>query len=104
MADYNLPPSADLPEDDDLFGPSYPEGFVPQNAKENGQSTRRLELVKSGHRYVFRYCQGDESQFLASLMEMARDPQNPLDMFDAAILSHQLGVRLAKQMEQILKA
>ncbi len=64
---------------------------------------RELELLKNGHRYVFRYEPGEESKLLSSLLEMAQDPAFPLDMFDAAILSHQIGQRLAEQLGEMLK-
>jgi hypothetical protein len=64
---------------------------------------RQVVLVKDGQRFVFRYEQGEESKVLASLMQMAKDPDNQLDWFDAAVLSHQMGRRMSKRLEQLLK-
>jgi hypothetical protein len=37
-------------------------------------------------------------------MEKAQDPKSPLDWFDAAVLSHQMGHRMASEMQHLLKA
>lgn len=64
---------------------------------------RQVVLVKHGQRYVFRYTPGQETKLIQGLVEMAGDPQSQLDWFDAAVLSHQMGQRLSKQLENILK-
>lgn len=71
-------------------------------AASDGDETR-LELVKNGHRYVFSYAQGEESKLLASVLDMARDPEYPLDMFDAALLSHQIGRSMAQQLRDLVR-
>ena len=65
---------------------------------------RQLTLVKKGQYYLFRYAPGDESQMLEALMGKAQDPRCPLDWFDAAVLSHQMGHRMANEMQALLKA
>lgn len=65
---------------------------------------RQLVLVKQGQRYIFRYAPGDEAQMLESLIELARDPESELTWFDAAVLSHQMGQRLGKQLDHYLKS
>lgn len=67
-----------------------------------GESQRQLALVKNGHRYVFHYSAGQESELLERLSSMARDPACKLEMFDAAVLSHQVGQRLGQQIDQII--
>ena len=52
-------------------------------------------------RYVFRCARGEESQLLDQLIEMARDPGSDLEWFDAAMLSHQLGARMADQLTKV---
>lgn len=52
---------------------------------------RSLSLVKGSHRFVFDYCVGREPELLSSLVKLAQDPDSPLDWFDAAVLSFQLG-------------
>ena len=64
---------------------------------------RQLALVKRGHRYVFNYAQGQEYELLQKLESLARDPHCSLEMFDAAVLSHQIGRRLSQQVERMLK-
>ena len=65
---------------------------------------RQLTLVKKGQYYLFRYQPGEEATLIQTLMEKADDPQCPLDWFDAAVLSHQMGHRMAGEMQGLLKA
>ncbi len=69
-----------------------------------GDPPREVVLVKNGQRYVFRYSSGDESKLLASLAEMARDPQCDLGWFDVAVLSHQMGKGMEQELQKRLKA
>lgn len=62
-------------------------------------ATRTLELVKGPHRFLLRYEPGDAGAVLDVLVEMVNRPDVPLDWFDAAVLSHQLGVQLAKDLK-----
>lgn len=64
---------------------------------------RQLSLVKKGHYYLFRYGPGEEAKVIATLMQKAQDPSCPLDWFDAAVLSHQMGHRMASEMQTLLK-
>jgi len=68
-----------------------------------GVGHQHVDLIKHGHRYVFRYTQGDEAALMASLLELAKDPASNLDMFDAAMLSHQIGKRMKCKFQEILK-
>ena len=65
--------------------------------------TRQLTLVKKGQYYLFRYQPGDESTLIQTLIEKAEDPRCALDWFDAAVLSHQMGHRMASEMQNLLK-
>ena len=65
--------------------------------------TRQLTLIKKGQYYLFRYLPGDESALIQALIEKAEDPRCPLDWFDAAVLSHQMGHRMAAEMQEMLK-
>jgi hypothetical protein len=65
---------------------------------------RQLTLVKKGHYYMFRYAPGDEAALIQTLIDRAQDPACPLDWFDAAVLSHQMGHRMANEMQTLLKA
>jgi hypothetical protein len=65
---------------------------------------RELVLVKKGQRYVFRCAPGEEPSLLNRLMDLVNDPQVDLDWFDAAVLSHQIGTSLGKQMQRLKRA
>jgi hypothetical protein len=75
-------------------GPSLHE----QTTKDG---VRELVLIKQGERYVFRCDIGQESQLLEQLIDMARDTESDIQWFDAAMLSHQLGVRMVDQLQQM---
>ena len=63
---------------------------------------RTLSLVKGQHRFCFRYEVGDEAQSAGSLVDMVNRREVPFDWFDAAVLSHQLGQHLAKELKAYL--
>jgi hypothetical protein len=65
-------------------------------------SMKTLSLVKGRHHYCFRYEAGQEAGVLNSLVELVHRRDVPFDWFDAAILSHQLGQRLAKELKAYL--
>ena len=67
------------------------------------KESRQLTLVKKGHYYLFRYLPGDEAMLIQTLIEKAEDPKCPLDWFDAAVLSHQMGHRMAAEMQSLIK-
>ncbi len=79
------------------------QGFDPPPDGEPEPGQRQLALVKNGHRYVFNYAPGHESELLDRLVSLARDPNCSFGMFDAAVLSHQVGRRLNQQVEKMLK-
>jgi hypothetical protein len=60
---------------------------------------KTLSLVKGDQYYCFRYEVGQESKVLDALVEMVHKKQCNFDWFDAAILSHQLGRHLAKELK-----
>jgi len=64
---------------------------------------KQLTLIKKGQYYLFRYQPGDESLLIQTLIDKAQDPQCALDWFDAAVLSHQMGHRMASEMQALLK-
>lgn len=65
-------------------------------------TTRTLSLVKGEHRFCFAYAVGEEPAVLDALVEMVHKRELPFDWFDAAVLSHQLGQHLAKELMQYL--
>jgi hypothetical protein len=67
-------------------------------------ATRQLTLVKKGHCHLFRYQPGDEAVLMQTLIDMAEDPKCDLNWFDAAVLSHQMGHRMAGELQNLLKS
>ena len=63
---------------------------------------KTLTLAKGRHRYCFQYEVGQEALVLDSLVEMVNRRDLSFDWFDAAILSHQLGQHLAKELKAFL--
>lgn len=59
---------------------------------------KTLSLVKGQHKFCFRYEIGDEPRVLDALVDMVHQREMPFDWFDAAVLSHQLGQHLAKEL------
>jgi hypothetical protein len=68
----------------------------------NTPSIKTLSLVKGRHQYCFRYEVGRESQVLEALVDMVHRRELAFDWFDAAVLSHQLGQHLAKELKAFL--
>ncbi|GAB4197132.1 MAG: hypothetical protein Kow00105_11250 [Phycisphaeraceae bacterium] len=82
--------------------PTGPGPTLHERATEEGH--RELLLLKNGQRFVFRCAPGEESKLLDEIIEMARDTHSDIQWFDAAMLSHQLGSRIADQLQQIREA
>lgn len=62
---------------------------------------RQLSLVKGKHRYVFQYRAGREADIISAFANMAADPEQDFDWFDAAVLSYQMGRRLEMDLEEV---
>lgn len=77
---------------------------TPENepAGEAGGEVRTINLVKGEHRFCFRYRPGEEMTVLDALVEMVHKRELSFDWFDAAVLSHQLGQHLAKELKTYL--
>jgi len=65
-------------------------------------SIKTLNLVKEKQQFCFRYEVRQESKVLESLIEMVNRRELTFDWFDAAVLSHQLGQHLAKELKGYL--
>ncbi len=65
-------------------------------------ATKTLSLVKGSHQFRFKYEIGDEQKLLDSLVELVHRRDVPFDWFDAAVLSHQLGQHLSKELKTYL--
>jgi hypothetical protein len=74
----------------------------PGTQDAQSQQTRTLSLVKGNQQFCFRYQVGEEGKVLESLIEMVNRRELSFDWFDAAVLSHQLGQHLAKELKAYL--
>jgi hypothetical protein len=63
---------------------------------------KTLSLVKGKEHFCFRYEVGDEARVLDALIDMVNSRDVGFDWFDAAVLSHQLGQHLAKELKTYL--
>jgi hypothetical protein len=57
-----------------------------------------LTLVKGRHLHVIRYETGDESAVLDAVAVMVQNKALDFDWFDAALVAHQIGLQLAKEL------
>jgi len=64
--------------------------------------TKTLSLVKGEEQFCFRYEVGEEAKVLEALIDMVNRRELAFDWFDAAVLSHQLGQHLAKELKAYL--
>ncbi|MBU0638889.1 MAG: hypothetical protein KKB50_08495 [Planctomycetes bacterium] len=62
---------------------------------------RWLSIAKGRHRYVFCYCDGQESDILACLVALADDRSCDFDWFDAAVLSYQMGKQRDSELDPV---
>lgn len=93
MADSPTPETPDTP------GQAAPLGDAPAQVIALGED--QIALVKNGKRHVFTCLPGGEADVLNQIALMVTDPANDLTWFDAAVLSHQLGERMSKRLEQM---
>ena len=70
--------------------------------KTKTAETKTLSLMKGQQHFCFRYQAGDEAKVLDALIEMVNRRDLSFDWFDAAVLSHQLGQHLAKELKTYL--
>jgi hypothetical protein len=63
---------------------------------------KTLSLVKGNEHFCFRYEVGQESKVLDALIDLVNRRDMKFDWFDAAVLSHQLGQHLAKELKTLL--
>ncbi len=73
-----------------------------QPPSESESDAHQLVLVKRSHRWVFRYRPGEEASVLRWLADTARNPSTDFDWFDAAVLSHQMGSELHRQLKDLM--
>jgi hypothetical protein len=74
----------------------------PSKIAADDRRPQTISLVKGKHTYLFRYEQGQENNVLDALSDMVKRRDLPFDWFDAAVLSHQLGQHLSKELQTFL--
>ena len=72
----------------------------PQQQAADGM--KQLSLTKGKDHFCFRYETGQEARVLDALVDMVNRADVAFDWFDAAVLSHQLGQHLAKELKPLL--
>jgi hypothetical protein len=65
-------------------------------------AVKTLSLMKGTEHFCFRYEVGQESKVLDALIDLVNRRDMKFDWFDAAVLSHQLGQHLAKELKSFL--
>lgn len=63
---------------------------------------RQLVLNKGKEKFIFRYENGREDEFLDALIEQVQDNRTDFDWFDAAVLSFKLTQSLIGQADKLL--
>jgi hypothetical protein len=63
---------------------------------------KTISLMKGDQHFCFRYEIGQEARVLDALIDLVNRRDLPFDWFDAAVLSHQLGQHLAKELKGFL--
>ena len=66
------------------------------------RQARQIRLSKSGHEFRMSYQQGDEGAVLEALVDLVHRRDLPFVWFDAAVMSHQLGEHLAKELQSLM--
>lgn len=62
-----------------------------------------VQLSKLGHSYIIKYDTGQEGTALAYLIEMVKNLGLSFDWYDAALMSHEIGRCLAKDIKDLAK-
>jgi hypothetical protein len=78
------------------------QGGQPVGDAQAAGGMKSLSLVKGKDHFCFRYEAGQEARVLDALVDMVNRADVSFDWFDAAVLSHQLGQHLAKELKPYL--
>ena len=62
-----------------------------------------ISLDKGEQQFHIRYSLGDEQIVIETLIDMVKNPDLNFDWFDAAVMSHEAGQGLAKDVRKSLK-
>ena len=72
------------------------------SANPTGRPCHDITLVKGGHLYRFvAVDQADEPALLDAAIHLARNPDIPIDWFDAALIAHEMGRRLSSHLHDL---
>jgi hypothetical protein len=71
-------------------------------ATQDAKKVKTLSLMKGEQQFCFRYEVGQEAVVLDAMVDMVHRRELSFDWFDAAVLSHQLGQHLAKELKAFL--
>ena len=83
-------------------GPGGGTGSGSGSGSGSRADVKTLSLVKGREHFCFRYEVGQEAKVLDALVDMVHRRELGFDWFDAAVLSHQLGQHLAKELKTYL--
>lgn len=72
-----------------------------RGAELKGAIMLSLDYVKGQYRFHLRYEAGQEPIVLDTLVEMVARRDLSFDWYDAAVMSHQLGQHLAKELKNL---
>ena len=81
---------------------AQPEANESAPSISEAKATKTLSLMKGKEQFCFRYELGEESRVLDAMVDLVNRRELAFDWFDAAVLSHQLGQHLAKELKSFL--
>lgn len=73
-----------------------------QTLQPTSRDRRLVTLTKQEHRFIFEYEAGDELKLLDTLVEMVKRKDPAFDWFDAAVVAHQVGEKIAAELKEHL--
>lgn len=76
----------------------------PSPADTQTDQVRTVTLLKGRHRWVFACAPGEEPALLSCVSELARRGDAPFDLFDAALVGHQIARRLPSGLNRVDKS
>ena len=64
-------------------------------------SFKELQFTKAGHRHVIRYRADRRVDAMRALEDLAADPRNEFDMWDAVVLNLHIGRHIFDEADEI---
>lgn len=103
MNEFNSNQTPDLSQQESAAPQAIPASTLSVASVSFDETTRQLVLVKRGQKYVFRCDQGDESTLLNQVVDLVQRGETELDWFDAALISHELGRRMCRNLSDMVR-